>query len=290
MANNAQIKIKLQGHEKFALRDGWLNKGLIMVERDSSAFQGKNGPDIFGIGNNMVKSLRYWMRAFGLINESPSKGAVLTDFGRLILENDPYFEDIFTIWILHSTIAKNLDDATSWYMFFNRVDFEDFSKDQIEAVLYREILKYATGIKFSENSVKNDLDVLLNMYSKNKIVNDPEDKGISPFAQLNLVKCVDGRYSKVHPDKKIINEWVVLYELALMLEGREFISIEDAIEGERGLSKIYQLTSISANELFDRLEALDFIRINRTAGLDVIYKTKEITALEAIEEYYKNKR
>ena len=44
------------------------------------------------------------------------------------------------------------------------------------------------------------------------------------------------------------------------------------------------------NELFDRLEALDFIRINRTAGLDVIYKTKEITALEAIEEYYKNKR
>jgi len=204
-----------------------------MVERDSSAFQGKNGPDIFGIGNNMVKSLRYWLKAFGLIEESPSKGATLTKFGKIIIDNDPYFEDIYTIWLLHSNIAKNLEDATSWYMFFNRVDVEDFEKEQIEAVLNREISKYAVGISFSDNSVKNDLDVLLNMYSKSKTMTDPEDKSISPFAQLNLVKNTDGRFSKVHPDKKTINEWVVLYELALMLEDKDFISIEEAIEGEK---------------------------------------------------------
>ena len=29
MVNNMKIKMKLQGHEKFALREGWLNKGLI---------------------------------------------------------------------------------------------------------------------------------------------------------------------------------------------------------------------------------------------------------------------
>ena len=113
MASKAQIKIKLQGHEKFALRDGWLNKGLIMVERDSTAFQGKNGPDIFGIGNNMVKSLRYWLKAFWLIQESSSKGATLTKFGHIIWENDPYFEDIYTIWLLHSQIVKNVEEATS---------------------------------------------------------------------------------------------------------------------------------------------------------------------------------
>lgn len=175
-------------------------------------------------------------------------------------------------------------------MFFNRVDVDDLEKSQIESVLNREIAKYATGITFSDNSVKNDLDVLLNMYSKSRVINDPEDKNISPFAQLNLVKNTDGRFTKMHPDKKLINEWVVLFELALMLEDREFISIEDAIDGENGLSKIYQLTSISANEMLDRLEALELIRINRTAGLDVIYKIKNITALEAMEEYYKNRK
>ncbi len=289
MANNTQVKIKLQGHEKFALRDGWLNKGIIMVDKDPKAFQGKNGPDIFGIGNNMVKSLRYWMRAFGLMKESSNKGATLTDFGRIILQYDTYFEDVFTIWMLHSHIAKNVCEATSWFMFFNRMDIEDMEKEQMEALLLREVAKYAVGVSFSDNSVKNDLDVLLNMYGKTKEVVDPEDKSISPFSQLNLIKNTDGFYSKNHPSRKLINEWIVLYELAQIFEDKNFVSIEEAIDGEDGLSRIYQLTSVMANELLDRLEALDYIRINRTAGLDVIYRNKDFTTMDVIKDYYNNR-
>lgn len=51
MTSNKKIKIRLQGHEKFALRDGWLNKGLVNVNEDPKVFQEKEGPDIFGIGN-----------------------------------------------------------------------------------------------------------------------------------------------------------------------------------------------------------------------------------------------
>ncbi len=290
MASNKKIKMKLQGHEKFALREGWLNKGVIMVDRDASVFQGKNGPDMFGIGNNMVKSLRYWLKAFGLVDEFPGKGAFLTSIGNAILRNDPYFEDIFTLWILHSNIARNLEEATSWFMFFNRVMVEDLSKDQIEAMLIREIQKYANGATFSEKSVKNDLDVILNMYGKESDNSDPEDKSNSPFAQLNLVKCVDGRYSKKQPSRKNINEWVVLYELSNLLEDKEFLSIDEVIEGEKGLVKIYQLSTVAANELLDKLEAFDYIRINRTAGLDVIYKNDELKPDSIVENYYKNRR
>lgn len=290
MANKNEVSIKLQGHEKFPLRDGWLNKGIIMVDKNPNAFQGKNGPDIFGIGNNMVKSLRYWLKAFGLIDEKPGKGAFLTEIGELILENDPYFEDYFTLWILHSNISKNIGGATSWYMFFNRVDVEDLEKEQIENILYREIKKYASGKSFSEKSVKADLDVLLNMYCNNKGNNDPEEKNISPFAQLELVKNVDGRYSKNHPSDKKINEWVALYEIAEMFRDKENISIEEVIESEKGISKIYQLSSIAANGYLDKIEALDYIRINRTAGLDVIYKEAEFSPLKVIEEYYINRR
>lgn len=280
-------KIKLQGHEKFSLREGWLNKGLIKVYDDPSIFQGKNGPDEFGIGNNMVKSLRYWMKAFGLMTESPSKGASLSPIGRLILANDPYFEDTFTIWILHSYIAKNADEATSWFIYFNRIDADDLDKEQIEQIMLREIKKYATGITFSEKSVKNDLDVLLNMYSKTKAVVDPEDKSISPLAQLNLIKNLDGRYSKNHPDRKSIDELLVLYELVQMFSDKETISIDEVINGEKGLSKIYQISAVVANEIIDRLDTLGYIRVNRTAGLDVIYKTTELSALDILELHYK---
>lgn len=290
MANNSKIKIRLQGHEKFALREGWLNKGLIMVQNNPTIFQGKEGPDLLGIGSNMVKSLRYWLKAFGLIEESQSKGADLTNIGRLILENDPYFEDNFTIWLLHSNIVKNVTEATSWYMFFNHVDAEDMEKDEIESILIREIRKYAVGVTFSEKSVGNDIDVLLNMYSKTKEKVDPEDKSNSPLSQLGLVKNVNGKYSKCHPDRRKINEWNVLYELSLVLRERESISIEDVIGGENGLAKTYHLTAIAANEYLDILDAYGFIRVNRTAGLDVIYKAKDFSAESIVEEYYKKQR
>ena len=284
MAKN--VKIKLQGHEKFALREGWLNKGLIMVAKNPAAFQGKEGPDIFGIGNNMVKSLRYWLKAFGLIEEAPGKGARLTSIGELILKNDPYFEDIFTIWLLHSYIAKNKDEA----MFFNNVDVEDLEKAQIENILLREIRKYAAGMAFSENSVGNDLDVLLNMYGKSKEVSDPEDKSNSPLAQLGLIKNIGGKYSKNHPNRKDVSELIILYELAYLLAEKESIAIDDAINGINGLARIYQISTVTANEILDKLDALEYIRVNRTAGLDVIYKMKDFSAISVVEEYYNKTR
>lgn len=284
------VKIKLQGHEKFALREGWLNKGLIMVAKNPAALQGKEGPDIFGIGNNMVKSLRYWLKAFGLIEETPGKGARLTSIGELILKNDPYFEDIFTIWLLHSYIAKNKDEATSWYMFFNNVDVEDLEKTQIENILLREIRKYAAGMAFSENSVGNDLDVLLNMYGKSKDVSDPEDKSNSPLAQLGLIKNIGGKYSKNHPNRKDVSELIILYELAYLLAEKESIAIDDAINGINGLARIYQISTVTANEILDKLDALEYIRVNRTAGLDVIYKMKDFSAISVVEEYYNKTR
>jgi hypothetical protein len=218
----SKVKMKLQGHEKFALREGWINKGLIAVEEMTDAFVRKDAPDVFGLGNNMVKSLRYWMRALGLTNDTGSKLSLL---GQMVREYDPYLEDLTTLWLLHSNIARNKEGATTWYMYFNNCDADDLEKEQIIAILTREVTKYANGQSFSEKSLSNDVDVLLNMYSKNKEKTDPEDKNISPFAQLGLVKKQEGKYAKVHPNKKNFNEWIVLYEIARMIKERPSISI-----------------------------------------------------------------
>ena len=290
MATNTKIKIRLQGHEKFPLRDGWISKGLVLVKDNPKVFQGKEGPDVFGIGNNMVKSLRYWLKAFNLISESTSTGATLTRLGEIICKYDPYLEDDYTLWILHSQISKNLFEATSWYMFFNRCEIEDLNKETIEKILVREIRKYVLDQTFSEKSVKADLDVLLNMYGKKRGMVDPEDNSISPFARLKLVKCIDGIYTKSQPDRNIINEWIILYELAEQMKDNDSISIEQVLNDECGISKIYQLNTVVSNELLDCLDALGYIRVDRTAGLDMIYKAKEFTVEETLLEYYENQR
>lgn len=287
MATNTKIKIRLQGHEKFALRDGWLTKGLSIIDKRPDAFLGSEGPDLFGIGNNMVKSLRYWMKAFKLIEENPGVGAKLSELGKIILQNDVYLEKTFTLWILHSQIAKNIADATTWYMFFNKCSVIDMEKDEIEKILYREISQYVMGQPFSENSLKNDVDVLLNMYSKNKVNSDPEDKSQSPFANLGLVKNTENLYSQTSPKRRDIDEWVVLYELAEMMQDKNEISIERVLNGTCGISHIYQVKPVLANELLDRLDAAEYIRVDRTAGLDMIYRTKAFTTESVMAEYYK---
>lgn len=284
-----KIKPRLQGHEKFALREGWLNKGLIIVNENPGVFQSDEAPDTFGIGNNMVKSVRYWLRAFGLISEVSGKGASLTEIGRIIYNNDLYFEDVFTLWVLHSNIAKNIKEATSWFMFFNRCQVDDLNRDQIQQILKREITKYAEGTTFSDNSVKSDVDVILNMYSNTKEITDPEDKNISPFSELKLLKKVDGRYTKVRADKRVASEWVVLYELANKMLGADSISIEELALNENGLQNIYQMNYVMINDYLDKLDALGYIHVDRTAGLDMIYREKEFSPIEVLEEYYRNR-
>lgn len=178
-----KIKIKLQGHEKFALREGWINKALQILPENPDAFTRRDATDLFGIGSNMVKSLRYWMRAFGLTNNA---GTELSETGRLIAQYDPYLEDSFTLWIMHSYIAKNEEFATTWFMYFNRCDAEELEKSEVVTILSREIKKYVNEASFSEKSLSNDVDVLLNMYSRNKEKLNPEDKNISPFSHLAL--------------------------------------------------------------------------------------------------------
>lgn len=285
--------IRLQGHEKFSIRDGWIGKALKYIEAPdgkeySDVFLRKDAPDIFGIGNNMVKALRYWMKAIGFSEEKSGMGVKLTPVGAMVKKYDPYFENIFSVWIAHFVLSTNFGEATTWYLFFNNFDVVDFRKDLAFESLQRELLGYVE--KFSEKSLQNDIDVLLNMYSKDRGIVDPEDKMLSPFAQLGLVRFKDGEYTKEHPDKRKINEWIVLFYLAKKYSKDDSVSINNLIEGEESIASIFQMTTTHINELLDKLDSRGYIRVNRTAGLDVIYIKTEITPEDVMREYYENHR
>ena len=51
--------MKFRGHETFAIRKGWLNKGMKNIKLNPGVFLGDAGNpmDVLGIGSNMVKSL-----------------------------------------------------------------------------------------------------------------------------------------------------------------------------------------------------------------------------------------
>lgn len=277
--------MKIKGHEKFVLREGWLTKGIRGVSEDNHIFFGNDGADKLGVGTNMVKSIRYWMQAFNLIDESNKDGIRLNSFGQMVLENDLYLEDSFTLWLLHSRIAKNEDKATTWYVFFNKVDAEEFSKEEIFDPIKREIISLADR-EFPDKSLSDDIDVLLNMYSREKKDEDPEEKNVCPLVELGLLKKDGNRYLRQQPDLRKFSNYIILNELAELLDGSTSVSIDKIAELAKN---IFHLNRVTVNNILDQLDSIGYIRVDRTAGLDLVYPIEKINSTEIIEEYYKSR-
>lgn len=275
--------IRLKGHEKFHLREGWIAKGLYGVSANPRVFSGSDGTDQLGVGTNMVKSIKYWMLAMGLIKEGQKNGAELTDLGKMILKYDPFLEDDLSLWLLHSYIAKNNFRSTVWYLFFNKCQAEEFTKEELYTVLRKELISYAETDSFPESSLKDDIDVLLNMYSKDTKNDDPEDKNKCPLASLKLIKKEGDVYYRQQPDMRHFRDEIILYELGNIFEEESSIGIDYVAELA---ANIYHLSRVAINTILDRLDNAGYITVNRTAGLDEIYPNKKITVKKIIEDYY----
>ena len=275
--------IRLKGHEKFHLREGWIAKGLYGVSANPRVFSGSDGTDQLGVGTNMVKSIKYWMLAMGLIKEGQKNGAELTDLGKMILKYDPFLEDDLSLWLLHSYISKNNFRSTVWYLFFNKCQAEEFTKEELYTVLRKELISYAETDSFPESSLKDDIDVLLNMYSKDTKNDDPEDKNKCPLASLKLIKKEGYVYYRQQPDMRHFRDEIILYELGNIFEEESSIGIDYVAELA---ANIYHLSRVAINTILDRLDNAGYITVNRTAGLDEIFPNKKISVKKIIEDYY----
>lgn len=280
------VEYKIKGHEKFSVREGWITKGLQGVVDDPRIFYAFDGPDKLGVGTNMVKSIRYWLQAFNLIVEDQRNGARLSDLGTAVYQYDMFIEDPFTIWMLQSQIAKNSSRATTWFLFFNKCEAEEFRKEELFEVIKKELIVYAETNSIPDNSLKDDIDVLLNMYSKTNEFDDPEDKNKSPIANLGLIKKNKDIYIRKQPDLRILNSSVVLYELCELMENNQSISIDSIA---KRVKSIYHLNRVVLNNYLDYLENLNYIKVDRTAGLDVIYPINRKTKINVIIDYYQSR-
>lgn len=286
-----KINVRLKGHESFLIREGWLTKGMEAVEKDKYVFSKFFGADALGIGSNMAKSLRYWLKACKITEERQGKGteSLLTEnLGKIIHDNDLYLEDIFTLWILHINLVENASMATVWYLFFNKTDVYEFAKEEIINLIRREYMKYSRIQKFSERSLVEDCSVLLNMYSKEKDEEyDPEDKTISPFTNLKLLKFNGKIFSRKQPEMNKLHKLAVLYLINPAIISRNGASIEELLMGENGAMKILNLKGAVFNEYLDSLAEDNYITINRTSGLNMVYSEKGLGRSDILKIYYK---
>lgn len=284
-------KYRLKGHESFILRDGWLIKGIQAVEKDNGVFSKNSGADALGVGTNMAKAIRYWMRTAGVTRDVPQKGVQLTEIGKTIAKYDPYIEDPFTLWILHCKIAGNFEQATAWNVFFNKMDLTSaFTRDDMFKMEQELILEETGEEEVSERSLRDDCTAILSMYSeKGDQGDDPEDKRISPFEELGLISRVaKGKYVKTRPIMNKLDPLVILFLIMEELNANGSMQIDYTTDGYNMPGKLLNLNRIIVNDFLDTLQMKKFIIVNRTAGLDIIYpdQSKELTPVDLLTMHY----
>ena len=118
---------QLSGHETFPIRYGWLKKAFDRVwntEDQGDNREGFSGSDAiarFGVGKNMVSSMRHWAKATGMIKDAPgANGLTTTSLGHLVFGDpglDPYMEHPATAWLLHWNLCSR-SERTTWYWVF----------------------------------------------------------------------------------------------------------------------------------------------------------------------------
>lgn len=280
---------RLKGHESFVIREGWLTKGMKAVHDDSKVFSINSGADALGVGTNMAKSIRYWMRVANLTKENVKEGVALTELGKTIFENDPYLEDIFSLWVIHTNIVQNFKLATSWNVFFNLIDVTTFKRDELFTMIRDDIIMLTGDTKLPERSIKDDCAAIIQMYSDSKDSSpDPEDKKRSPFATLGLLREIDNNlYEKCQPAIDQIDPLVILYMIGDTLQEEKAIPIDNIANAENMPGKVLNLNRVAINDYLDRLQNKGYIIVNRTAGLDVIYPDRNLAGLSVLKDHYK---
>ncbi|TDX53240.1 DUF4007 family protein [Orenia marismortui] len=268
-------------HRTFYIREGWLSKGLRVVKERPCIFTPANREeaiDYLGIGKTMVASLRFWMEATGLTEESRGSNSMiehqLTELGEFILDNDPYFEDINSLWLIHYKLSTQEELATTWHWFFNCFSDNFFDKESFIIKLDRYIQE-ELGIEVAESSLKKDFLCFKNTYLYEVNQNyqeNPESALTCPLKDLELIIKDQNNNFYINNNLDHLNDEILYYTILDQndLNKDDQISFEELLENENSPGKIFRL---SKNQLLNHLEVLSkkgYLEIQKGFGHNFI--------------------
>jgi len=292
-------KPQFSGHETFPLRYGWLKKAYDAVndhaneENNKNLFLADDAIARFGVGKNMVSSIRHWSQAIGILSDVESKNQLATtDLGNRIFGKlgwDPYLENPSTLWLIHWLLCSR-PDKTTWHYAFNYFQNQGFDREHLLQELERIAADKQWG-RISSSTIKRDVECFVRTYvpkpASSKVTF--EEALESPLTELNLIKPVGKRdgFRFVYGPKTTLGNGIFLFALVEFWQwfsSAKTLSFE-AIAHEPGSpGRVFLLDE---NDLADRLMQIDEvsdgnIRWSETAGMKQIIRDCELNEQLAI--------
>jgi len=203
-------RYSFSGHETFTCKSLWLKKGYDFL-KDNHNFSDDDAVINLGVGKNMVSSIRFWLKAFGLTqNDSIT---TLADFLFSETGRDLYCEDLTTLWLLHYSLVKNQVASLYPLLFLGlQRELKSFDRDQLQTFVKRKCNVPEQKNVYNENTVKKDIGVLLANYVTPASTKTLEDFN-ALLIDLGLIRCVEKKYVFNQTEPAMIAKEIIMFAL-----------------------------------------------------------------------------
>lgn len=289
-------KLSFSGHESFVCKQFWLKK-IFDFSNAKLSFTDENAVVQLGVGKNMVASLRYWGRAFGILDENDTPTQIAEDlFGRR--GKDPYLEDYATIWLLHYHLVKTNKFSVSTLVFNEfRKERIEFTRDQLVNFLVRKSKEYEANTD-NENTIERDSNVFIRMYSKPQRGEnfEIEDDFSGILIDSDLIKRykqrgLDGKLTEWYriesEDRVDIPSQIVLYAILDNYPEQSSISFRELLTGQNSPGAVFAL---NADGLYYKLQEIadnyKDVVYTETAGNQILQFKSPFNKFNILNDYF----
>jgi hypothetical protein len=179
------------------LRHLWLRKAYDAVIAEKPArrnlFTDPEAIITFGVGKNMVTSIRHWALTCSIIEEA-GEAYRPTALGKFLFDSnsgrDPFMESPATIWLMQWLIAGSAERSTTWFYAFNHLTAFTFDREAIARPI-REICA-ARDWRTSAATIKRDVECFIRSYVRHQEARPSDDTLEAVLAELGLIRSAGG--------------------------------------------------------------------------------------------------
>ena len=291
---------RFSGHETFPLRYGWLKKSFDAVRGSAPGtdnrwvFNRTNAIARFGVGKNMVGSMRHWAVCARILEEQDDPDRIIpTQLGWLLFKDsglDPYMEHPTTSWLIHWQLAGR-PTKTTWYWTFNHFADLTFEREQ----LVQSLIRLASDRRWpraAESTIRKDVSCLVRTYVGHSpdVLASREESLESPLTELGLVRQLGRRdgYQLVRGPKPTLGLGAFFYGVSSFwqdqFENVNTISFESIAFAPGSPGKVFLLDENELVEMMIRLEdaTSGLYAWTEAAGLKQLSRRRKVTSAETL--------
>ena len=291
---------QLSGHETFPLRYGWLKKAFDAIrasedqDHNKSVFSDEDAIARFGLGKNMVSSMRHWATAAGILEDAGKDRIVTTALGQSLFDAgglDPYMEDPATSWLVHWHLCGR-PNKTTWFWAFSHYPALSFERETLVKGL-EKLAKERTWERASKATIRRDVTCFVRTYVAHRSSRQAsqEDALESPLTELGLIKQVgkSERFRFAQGQKPSLGAGVFCYAVtdfwARFSETAQTLSFETLAHEPGSPGRVFLLDE---NDVVDMLTGLEeasegIYTWSETAGLKQLIRKRELSIKDALD-------